>query len=362
MKSQLSGLDIRFLVGEIQGWIGARIVKIFQKEKLFVFEMYQSGKGGALLTCALPRWVYVAQEKDDFSLIPPLCQWLRKHIQGGKILAIKQPGLERIIEIAVSTKEDRFVLVVEAFGTGNLFVLDNKRTIVALMTNHEFKDRVLKKGESYIYPPIAPNPLEFDLEKVKSMLAASNRPSISQTLAQDFGLGGSWATEVSVRAGFDPKQKTADPIKLLSALKSLNDLSLDPFLVFEDESPIDVTPIPFQNYKDAPTRKLVSFSEGIAVLRKLNSIPRKGAVDKKIESVKVILDKQEESLLGLRGIMLENTRKGELIYENYQGVQGVLDALKEARKTLTWHDIKKKLKNPKIISLDETKGELVIDL
>ena len=61
--------------------------------------------------------------RDDFSLIPPLAA-AAAH-PWGKILAIKSRS-ERIIEIAVSTKEDRFILVVEAVGTGNLFVLDNK--------------------------------------------------------------------------------------------------------------------------------------------------------------------------------------------------------------------------------------------
>ena len=56
-------------------------------------------------------------------------------------------------------------------------------------------------------------------------------------------------------------------------------------------------------------------------------------------------------------------RSCEIIYENYQLISDILAQFKAARKTMSWQDIKKKLKGHKIIKqINEKDNQAVIEL
>lgn len=362
MRNQLSGIDIRFLVKEFQVLVGGRLNRVYQGDTGFAFEIHVPSKGGHYLNVGFPGWIWLSDSKDSYPTAPSFCQWMRKYLEGAKILRIEQKELERIVEVTFSAKEDKFILVIELFGTGNLLVLDHARVISNVWEPKEWKDRDLNRGKPYKYPPLGKDALSLSRELIESALKESKYPTISQSLASDLGLGGLWAKEVCARCGLAGKEPSGDPDAIAKALSAIRDEAFAPMMYFDVDTPLDVTPIHFEMYRSSPSRALGSFSEGIQIIRNQGKVRKKTDVDKKMESVSLILQKQEEERLSAVSLAQDNSRKGELIYENYQLISEVFSALKEARKSMSWPEIKRKLKNPKVLSIDEARGEVVLEL
>ncbi|MBI4448506.1 NFACT family protein [Candidatus Woesearchaeota archaeon] len=362
MKTQLSGPDIQFVCTELQGIIGSRITRITQQGSTFCIETYKTGAGAQHIIVALPRWVYLSTTKAASGTAGAFCLYLRKHLEGGKILSITQPGLERIIQIAISTKEDRYTLIIELFSRGNLIVIDHDQVIRGVLTEQTFKDRSIVRGGTYRLPPGGIDASTLDLGAVKDIVRTSSRETISQTIAMDLGLGGSWAMEVCARAHVNPKAATGDPRAVYDALQSVFTAPPEAWLVLSKDEVVDCTPIRFNSHADAPLRKLSSFSEGIAILQRLASAPKTTAIDTQINTTQIIIDKQEEHRRELVQEIADTTRKGELIYEHYQNIQTIFTGLREARKTMSWQEIKKKLHNQTIVDVNEAKGTITIEL
>ena len=99
------------------------------------------------------------------------------------------------------------------------------------------------------------------------------------------------------------------------------------------------------------------------VIEKKKEEKNEAKFSKKVGKHQKIIDmqmKQKEKVL--QGYE-ENSKKGEAIYNNYQIVKDILEQLKEARKTMSWKDIKKKLKGHAIIKqVNEKNNEIVIEL
>ena len=62
-----------------------------------------------------------------------------------------------------------------------------------------------------------------------------------------------------------------------------------------------------------------------------------------------IIDMQLKQKAKLEEDYAACNKKAEALYQHYQQVQHLLEQLKEARKTMSWQEIKEKLKSHKII-------------
>ncbi|MEK6874145.1 MAG: NFACT family protein [Nanoarchaeota archaeon] len=359
MKTQLSGFDIHALVLELQELKSSRITKIIQHEASFLFECYKTGSQALYFSIILPNWAYLGQTKNITSIRPPqFCQYLRKHIKSGKILSIQQVESERIIKIGISTKQERYTLVIELFSKGNMILTNHKNMICSVLTTQTFKDRMLKQGVEYQYPPPAKHS-DFN------HLITNTYETISRALAIDFGYGGGWAEEICVRAKINPQQKNINKEDVEHIKKVIDEIDHalpEPWLVFSKDQVVDVTPIRFYKYANAPMQRLKLFSEGIAILHNLSKEQKTSKLDSKINAISTIIDKQEEHHKELESQIYENTKTAEQLYNNYQGVKSLLNNLSEARKSMSWKEIKQKIKNKHIISIDESKGTIVINL
>ncbi|MBO4890839.1 MAG: NFACT family protein, partial [Lachnospiraceae bacterium] len=122
----LDGITIRALTRELQNvLIGGRISKIIQPEAdELLLTIKTADKNERLLISAgasLP-FVYLTDENKQAPMTAPnFCMLLRKHISGGRVVDITQPGLERIIEFEIEHLDEmgdlcRKILTVELMG------------------------------------------------------------------------------------------------------------------------------------------------------------------------------------------------------------------------------------------------------
>ena len=104
----LDAICLHAVVGEIAPQIeGARIEKIQQPARDRVILLLR-GNRRLLLNAGAnqPRLHLTGQLRDNPSQPPMFCMLLRKHLTGGKLSAIVQPPLERLVKLEVDIIDD----------------------------------------------------------------------------------------------------------------------------------------------------------------------------------------------------------------------------------------------------------------
>ena len=98
------GVAVSAIVSELNRvLISGRITKISQPEADEVILSVKTNEDTYKLllsaSASLPVLYLTTQNKPNPMTAPNFCMVLRKHLQGGRILSITQPGLERVINI-----------------------------------------------------------------------------------------------------------------------------------------------------------------------------------------------------------------------------------------------------------------------
>ncbi len=307
----LSSVDIHFLAKELQVLKDGRINKIYQDKNKFTFKVH-TRQGDFFLNVAFPNYVFISQ-KIKYSTEKPgnLCMGLRKHLPNAKILGIQQYKSERILELAF---KDELKLIIELFNKGNLILTkDNK--IVALYSTQKLKDRTIAYNSEYKYPKERCDFIHKEQDFIKK-LSNSEKSSVL-ALATEIGLGGSYAEEVCFLAGIEKDSKAkGNAERIYKTLKALLNKEPKPNISGSTVYALDLSTIKGKKY--FPT-----ISSAIEHL--ILSEPER---NEKLERIKHILKMQEENIRKIRNAIEENTRKGELIYENYALIKEIMETAK----------------------------------
>ncbi|NYT17853.1 MAG: fibronectin-binding domain-containing protein, partial [Methanomicrobiales archaeon] len=201
-REGMSGIDLRAVVTEWKNllplWInkiylvppGHLVLRIHGRAHARYFLLIESGKR-AHLTADLP-------EPPKFP--PPFAMLLRKHISGGRILSIRQHGIQRIVTIDIGKHETEYHLIIELFDEGNVVLCDQQYTIIQPMRPQRFRERDVVAKASYVFPP--PDPSTVPPEEFGQYLANEDRDLV-RALAVGVMLGGVYAEELCRRAGID---------------------------------------------------------------------------------------------------------------------------------------------------------------
>jgi len=150
---------------------------------------------------------------------PPLfCMVLRKHLQGGILAAVRQVGLERIIELHFSAMDEvgrsvQRALVVEIMGKhSNILLLEPDGTIVDALrryTHAVSRHREVLPGRPYVPPPPQGklDPRSLDVEELSRLILRGpwETPLKSVLVKNLDGVGPQTAAEILHRAGLSPE-------------------------------------------------------------------------------------------------------------------------------------------------------------
>jgi predicted ribosome quality control (RQC) complex YloA/Tae2 family protein len=187
----LDGIVISNIVYELNNLlVGGRIDKIYQPENdELIISIRNNKKSYKLLLSALanmPR-IHITEIQKKNPLNPPnFCMLLRKYITGGKVLKLKQPNFERIVEIHIEhlnelgdlcTKK----LIIEIMGRhSNIILCDNDNKILDSIKHVSLNVSSVREvlpGRIYAYPPSKNkvNPLnDYSLEEFSDLLKNKN--------------------------------------------------------------------------------------------------------------------------------------------------------------------------------------------
>ena len=371
MKKELSSIEIKYLVDELQYLLGSRVENIYNPEKkelLIVF--HSSSVGKQMLRAVMPGFLWVTETKQDMpERISGFCALLRKYLDRAVASKIMQLGSERIVELEFEGKEGTYSLILEFFSKGNA-VFCQKGEIMLPLELQEWKDRAVKKGEKYVPPSREHSAFELSLPDFRTILSES-KETVSKAMATAVGIGGTFAEEACLRAGVDKKKKKLDDAEIKKLHEVLIDLlqqKIEPNAVFDGNRVIDIVPFKLQLYSGYRQESFKTYSQA------LDSVLSKGIGEEKlvrveeqfkkqIERVDKKIEMQEENLKEIYEKIKEEQRKGEVIYEKYQELQKLLAEIQEMRKKYNWQELKEKLKSVKYIKkIDEKTGEITIEL
>lgn len=331
----INAVEIRYLVKELQPWVGSYIDNIYQYSRQHL--LFQLRKGKKAYLNIFPNVAWLSRTKQEApKKVGGFCAQLRKLVNNRRIESIEQAGSERIIFLQLKNAR----LYIELFGKGNIIYVED--IIKAAQFSITYKNRTIAIGQPY-EPPQRTNLYEL------TTLHLGNEP-VSKTLA-NLGLGRQYAEEVCLRANVKPSDLRGDEKKLLQALRE----------VINEQTPTvkngKLTLYPVKGGTKYPT-----MSEAIDAIMQASAEPSiEPSIllhQKKMQKAIAIQTKRVEELQQQEQ---ENKRKAESLYAHYQKVDALLKEARKQYKGPHWKEFVKNAK-PLLKSVNEKDKELTISL
>lgn len=319
----LDGITLAHLVKELAPQlIGARIDKIHQPEKEEIhFQLRQQGSRRLLLsTSATSARIHLTQESKKNPASPPMfCMILRKHLEGGKIINLRQSELERVITLEIQNYNDRGDLVtlrlhLEIMGKhSNLILVDpTTSTIIDGLKRYSHavsRYREVLPGRPYLAPPSQgklPPLRDEELWRQTLYKEDLDRPITDLLLTRFAGISPELAREIVTQASLPLETclnrcGEIDLARLFQAYSRLSDpagiLKIQPTLYYNPTAkylPVAFTFTPFQQYQEL--RRVDEPTLNEAILKFYQSKFLNNTVESKRGSLRKIVQEQHSHL------------------------------------------------------------------
>lgn len=243
--------------------IGGKVDKIYQPTRDEVVLHMRTGQGNVRMLLSAnpqhPRAHLTETPRENPDTPPMFCMLLRKYFLGGRILAVTQPSMERLLEFRFETLSelgDRVErrLVLECIGRkANLIMLDGEGRITDCLRRVEgdlSARRPLIPGMFYQAP--APtgklDPTAMTLEDLRRLVLeqAPEGEGQDKWLLDTFsGLSPLVARELEFQ-GAGSREGLSDRLERL--LKAVKEECFQPIVLAKDEKPFDFTFMPVLQY------------------------------------------------------------------------------------------------------------------
>ncbi len=334
----LSNIEIYWLIKEMKSLEGGWFQKFWKTRAGYKMRIRREGPVDIIINP--PEYAYITKYRVETVEPDSFTMKIRKELERKRLLEIKQPNFDRIIEFSFS---DGYKLVVEMFSKGNVILVHNGSTVIA-RRYETWSDRVIKPGREYNYPKSTGlDPTKMTLDQFKSIFVEKD---VIRSLVKGVKFGNRYLERACELAGErKDKNKPDDPEKLFNTIKEMTK-SYNPGI---NDTP-DVIKM---------SNKFTSYNTFNEALDQFYTNKEEKTENVKEAKLKRILKEQLEARERLELEEKEYKRLGDVIYSNYQRINEIINKIKELRKKgVDWRDIEKELG----IRINEKKGTLVIDL
>ena len=317
----MSALDIHVCVKELQEIVGGKVEKIYHYPPNEIrFKIYAKGRKDLVIEAG-KRIHLTVFPKESPRFPSPFAMLLRKHLDGRKIVSLRQHDFDRVVVIEFS---DGKKVIVELFAKGNVALTDEKFNVIMDIRG---KCRGIYKF------PQAKAPFKFTLEEMKDI--CNEKKDIVKILAVKLGLGGLFAEEVCLRAEvnknkFGTELSDAELNRIHTAVMSIFDPVLKgqtkPHIVLKGTDYIDVLPLELEYYRDFEKRYFDRFNAALDEYYSRILVDRSEIEEsEEIKRLKRRLEIQIETKKKLEEEMRNYRKLGDLIYENYDKIKRILE-------------------------------------
>jgi len=366
MKANIAGLELHYLVKELQFLVNGKVDNIYNpKKEELILQLHVSGKGKQILRIISGKLLYLASSKEGGAEPSGFCMFLRKHLGGARLRSVRQLESERIVEFIFEKKDGKEKLIVELFGKGNIILCSGDDVVLSALVYHKWKDREIRAKLKYSYPHREYNFLDLKLNELKGLFSKTDK-SLVKCLATELGLGGSYSEEVCLLAGVDkasnPSDSDGDSIKkILNSIKKISNNKTNPLIIYENGNIKDIVPFLLKKYEKLNKKEFKEYNEAFdyCFVEEVKEEKPKSKKEKEIDRLKRLIESQEKTIKDLGDKELKERRKGDLIYENYELVDNIIKELKKAKEKYSWDEIKKKLKGHKLIKEINSRDKVI---
>lgn len=197
----LDGAFLSAVKNELDILIGGRIDKIHQPsrdEVIIAFRTHGSNCKLLISSSAGSARVHITNAVSENPKSPPMfCMLLRKHLGNGRLLNIRQDGLERILYFDFEAMNElgdmvKVTLAVEIMGRcSNIIIINQDGKVIDSIKrvgSDMSRERMVLPGMAYTYPP-RDNRLDFRVcipEQIKSALDSIPNAALSKCLIKIF--------------------------------------------------------------------------------------------------------------------------------------------------------------------------------
>ncbi len=279
------GITVSCIAHELKDkLLNGRLFKIAQPEGDELFITVKTGKAQYRLmisaNASLPLIYLTDTNKSSPLTAPSFCMLLRKHLNNGRITGIRQPGLERIINIEIEHLNEmgdlcKKVLIVELMGKHSniIFCDDNNKIIDSIkhINAQTSSVREVLPGRDYFIPNTTDkyDPLAIDADTFIRCLNARPCP-LSKAIYTSFtGISPVVSENILHTANLDsdlpPRELTEDEMYHLynifgQCMEKIKENDYSPSIYYSDDEPVDYSAVPLTIYSDYECRKFDSIS------------------------------------------------------------------------------------------------------
>lgn len=280
------GVAVAAIVSELNSLlISGRITKISQPEADEVILTVKTNEDTYKLllsaSASLPVLYITTQNKTNPMTAPNFCMVLRKHLQGGRIISITQPGLERVINIEAEHLNEmgdlcKRTLILEVMGKhSNLILIDEENRIIDALKHvgsMMSSVREVLPGRDYFIPNTSEKAelLYTDKDKIFQVFKSFKKP-LSEAIYQNFiGISPKLAQSICFDARIHSsimanELNTAQLEALYDSISRLKSEILTrkftPKMLLENRKNSDFTVVSFHSYPPENVKNYDSVSE-----------------------------------------------------------------------------------------------------
>ena len=269
------GITIANIVTELNQTItGGKINKIAQPEndELIITIKNQRKQYRLFLSASasLPLIYLTETNKPSPMTAPNFCMLLRKHIGSGKIIAIEQPGMERIIRFTIEHLNElgdlcTKYLIVEIMGKHSNIIFCNEEDqiidSIKHVSAHMSSVREVLPGRPYFIPETQSKLNPFVLTEEIFQEKIFPRPvNVAKAIYTSItGISPLMAEEVCYRAGIDggiPTDGLEDVERVhlahtfLRMVDDIRDGNFEPNIIYKGKEPVEFACFPLSQYQD----------------------------------------------------------------------------------------------------------------
>lgn len=246
----LDGAFLSVIAKEIeQVALGSRVEKVSQpsKEEIIISLRYkkenQSGSKKLFLSANAnsPRVHFTQISLENPASPPMFCMLLRKHISTGRLVAVRQSGLDRILSLDFEAVNelgdlDIITLVIEIMGRhSNIIIVNSKGKIIdsiKRITNEVSSVRMVLPGMTYQSPPTQGklNILTDNIDDIMTRFLESSVTDISKAIMQTLeGVSPLLARELAFKAlkGQEIEKQNLSDFYIQRVKKTFEELKFD---------------------------------------------------------------------------------------------------------------------------------------
>ncbi len=213
----LDGAFLYAIKSETESLIGGRVEKVHQpsREEIIISLRTRQGSHKIMISAnAGSARVHITKLTVDNPNTPPMfCMLLRKHLGSGKLIAVRQDGLERILFLDFECVNElgdvvTVTLACEIMGRcSNLIIINQEGNVIDSIKRVDeemSRERMVLPGMKYSLPPRSErlNFLSSEREEIVNALKNANSGELSKVLIRVFeGISPILAREWSFYAG-----------------------------------------------------------------------------------------------------------------------------------------------------------------